>query len=429
MEGRNEANRGRDGGPPAAPDVGDVDQVLDRSLDWARARRYAGYARFDALESGVVRALLGWSRPTRLLAGELVLRSPVNVRGLLGIPRRRSPEGSALFAGAYLFRYDLGGDPTDRSEAASLLDDLWAGGSRSHGGLAWGYQHRLQDDGFYAPAGLPNRVVTSCVAEALLHGHRVLGGGPYLEASVQAAEFLLDAPRLLYDDGRSMCLSSVPIPGTRWRSMDVPAVTARVLSQVASLAGLPRYREAAGKLLRFVVERQTPEGGWYPSDPPSLSGVRQGDAHLGSILDSLRVYAEESGSDEFLAAYEKGLRFYRENLFDPDGAPRFSSEKAHPRDARAAAQGIITLERAGGGDPQNRDLADRILAWTLGNLWQAKEGRFFEEKCRFHTKRITLLPWSQGGMSFALAFRQSRRRIPAPAPAPALRQAIEEPQT
>src|SRR6185369_14446137 len=243
MEGSNEpAGSGGGGaeGPEAGPDLHAVDGVLDRSLDWARRRKYSGYTRRDALESAVLRALLGWSRPSRVLAGELVLRSPVNLRPLLGIPRRRHPLGIALFARAYLFRYQTLGDPADRSEAITLLDGLCAEGSRSYGGLAWGYRHRLQDAGFYTPGCFPNRVVTSFVTETLVHGHRVLGSADLLQASVGAAEFLLEAPRLLYDDGRSRCLSEVPVAGIRWRAMEVPALAARALCQLASASGMPR---------------------------------------------------------------------------------------------------------------------------------------------------------------------------------------------
>src|SRR5262245_4412329 len=164
MEGRNEptpsrVEAGGGEGPEAGPDLRAADVALDRSLDWARRLLYAWASRGDAVESGVLRALLGWSRPSRLLAGELVLRSPVNLRPLLGVPRRRSPLGIALFAQAYLFRHQALGDPADRSEASALLEVLCADGSPSHGGLAWGYHHRFQDAGFYAPARLPNRVV------------------------------------------------------------------------------------------------------------------------------------------------------------------------------------------------------------------------------------------------------------------------------
>src|SRR5688572_12864766 len=143
MEGKSPPQSGAGG--PAPPDATDPDRVLDATLRWARSRGYSGHSSLDALESPLLRALLGWSRPARLLANRLVLRSPVNVRRMLGVPRTRSPQGLALFARAYLHRYQCSGDPADRSEAESLLERLCIGGSRSHGGLGWGYPHRWQD--------------------------------------------------------------------------------------------------------------------------------------------------------------------------------------------------------------------------------------------------------------------------------------------
>jgi hypothetical protein len=396
-------------------------QLLDRALSWARARGYSGYSKFDGLESPLLRRALGWSRFGRLLGSQLVMRSPVNLRPLLGIPRARNPKGIALFATAYLMRYETRGDPGDRREAAALLDWLCDHPSSGFPGTAWGYQHRWQDAGFYAPAGFPNRVVTSFVAEALIEGHRVLGERRYLEAAAGAARFFLEAPRVLFDDGRSRCLSYVPDPSITWRVMDVPALAARVLARLAAPLGRPDYLLEAEKLLRFVVERQTAYGAWFYADPPSASHIRHDNYHTGYILDAIRVHAEESGSAEFLPAYERGLRFYRERLFERDGAPRFMSDRPYPRDIHGAAQGIITLERAG-EDPAHRALSDRILAWTVRNLWEPRQGRFFYQRCRFYTKRFTLMRWCQAWMCQALAYREARRagfarerRLPVPA--------------
>src|SRR2546425_10160485 len=90
------------------------EEVLDRALSWARERDYRGFSKFDGLESPVLRLVLGFHPWTRLLASQLVMRAPVNVRPLLGIPQARNPKGIALFAGALLLRYRLRGDPHDR---------------------------------------------------------------------------------------------------------------------------------------------------------------------------------------------------------------------------------------------------------------------------------------------------------------------------
>ena len=46
------------------------------------------------------------------------------------------------------------------------------------------------------------------------------------------------------------------------------------------------------------------------------------------------------------SADDAGLRFYRDRLFETDGAPRFMHDRKYPFDIHGAAQGIITFALA-----------------------------------------------------------------------------------
>jgi hypothetical protein len=388
-------------------------------LGYAEERDYAGYSKFDALSSPFLRMVAGGSYWRRLLLTQGVTRAPVNLRPWLGVPRRRNPKGVALFAMAYLNLHRLEPDGGHAPKARALLDWLLSHpSSYSFPGLAWGYLHPWQDQGFYAPAGFPNRVVTCFVGQAFLDACEVLKESRYLDAAGEAVRFVLEAPKVLYEDARMKCLSYVPSEEIDWVVMDVSALSAALVARWGHLAGENRSLEEAHKLMAYVVDKQTPQGAWYYSHPPEASRVKIDNYHTGFILDALwdfiRYTRSESsslplplegrgkGEGEYMDAYRKGLDFYRENLFDGP-LPKWRSDRKLPLDIHGAAQGIITFCRA-------RELGDgyfgkalSVAEWAIGNMQSSEDGHFYYQKGRLWTKRYPLMRWGQAWMARALS--------------------------
>ena len=202
----------------------DLGEVLDRTLDTGRKQRYEGYSKHDALNAAWLARLAGNSRWPRLAATQVVTRSPVDVRPLIGVQKARNPKGLSLFARALLARSRLTGSADDATEARQLLDWLIDHPSPGFAWPCWGYPYPWQDVGFYAPRDYPNRVVTSFVGQALLDAYDTLGDDRYLDVAAGAARFLLDAPKTLFEDERHRCVSYVPDQTIDWIVMDVSAL-------------------------------------------------------------------------------------------------------------------------------------------------------------------------------------------------------------
>src|SRR5687767_14875393 len=98
---------------PIAPTDAGLANVLDRALVRSANTDWRGHDKHDGLNSPLVWALCGWSRPTRLLALQAMMRSPVNLRALLAVPRVANPKGLALFAQAFVTRWRYDGRATD----------------------------------------------------------------------------------------------------------------------------------------------------------------------------------------------------------------------------------------------------------------------------------------------------------------------------
>ncbi|MHC5156083.1 MAG: hypothetical protein ACYSO3_08195 [Planctomycetota bacterium] len=72
-------------------------------------------------------------------------------------------------------------------------------------------------------------------------------------------------------------------------------------------------------------------------------------------------------------------------------------------DIHGAAQGVITFSKAAAKQPQLRHEAQKILDWTLANLYDATQSRFYYQKTKCWTKRFTLMRWSQAWMCYAIS--------------------------
>jgi len=377
--------------------------VLDRVLQTARADRYEGYSKHDALNSPVLALLAGGSKPTRLVATQVVMRSPVHIRPLLGVRKARNAKGLSLFARALLARYRLTGSDGDAAEARELLDWLIEHPSGGFDGLCWGYPYSWQDVGFFAPRGFPNRVVTSFVGQALVDGYETLHEERYLDAAIRAASFLVGAPKTLMEDADRRCVSYVPDASVNWIVMDVSALSGALAARVGAITGDGELIREGGRLVRYVVSKQTDYGAWFYSDPPSASHITHDNYHTGFILDSILSYGLSAGSSEFDDAYRRGIEFYADRLFEPSGAARFMSDRLYPIDIHGCAQGVITFSLQQRYLGTGGETAARVLRWTVDNMWDPSSGWFYYQRRRGYRTSIRELRWCQGWMSWALA--------------------------
>lgn len=389
----------------------DTATVLERLLRVVKEKDYAGYNKHDGLLSPVLSRLFGWSRLTRLAAIQLVTRSPWNIRPLLGVPGTRNPKGIGLFALALLEHGERSGNREWLDEGLRLLDWLLDNRSRGFDGACWGYQYPWQDVGFFAPAGFPNRVVTCWIGFAFHQAWEVTGADRYVETCKEICRFLLESPNRIVDTNDELCLSYVPDASVDWAVMDVSALAAKMLSLTGSATGNEELKAEARRCIRYVANRQTDYGAWFYTDPPGDSHIRHDNYHTGIILDCIQDYGVATGDRDFDTCYERGLRYYAEELFLPDGAPKWMNDRVYPHDIHGAAQGIISFTKPRAVALGLGPVADRVLTWTMNNLYNPGDGRFYYQRGRSLTKKFTLMRWCDAWMAVALEQSLHERAI------------------
>jgi hypothetical protein len=376
----------------------DFGSICDRSLDWAAERQFAGYDPYDGLNSPLIDTIArNWF--TRLLGIHAVDKAPVNVRPLLGVPKERNPKGIALFAMAYLNRHRETGRESDRAQAKELLGWLDANQSPDFDEAAWGYNFDWQNGRqFFLPAYSPSIVVTVFVGKAFLEYYEAIGDEWALDVARSAVSFIQSHINRERVNGFDVFSYT---PDDSFVLVNTNALAAGLFYAVAPHTEGTRLSERATELYEFVCDVQAESGGWYYSVPSEESHLSHDNFHTGFVLESLYQYAMDKPADHHVRrSYRDGMRFYRSNLFDDDGAPRFESDQRYPYDAHAAAQAILTFAQT--GTEPDRAMGRKVCRWTLSNMMD-ESAYFYRRVGRVLTDHTPYMRWSQAWMCRALS--------------------------
>src|SRR3954453_10069666 len=147
------------------------DRALDRALSavecWGAARDWTGSDPYDGLNATRVVTPLLRSRRGRQVVTQVVKRSPLDLRPLLGVRAAESAAAlaqivSAYAIGSFVPEYERG------DKLAELVRRLEARRCDGFAQPCWGYHFDVQTRVFFYPKGSPNTIATAFAALALL---------------------------------------------------------------------------------------------------------------------------------------------------------------------------------------------------------------------------------------------------------------------
>jgi hypothetical protein len=366
-------------------------------LSYCQENDWAGYDPYDALNSRLFLALPFLdSRLPRLALTQVLKRSPINFRRLALVPKTQNPKAIALFVSALLKLPDT---VVNRREVLIryMLDRLVALRSSGVSYWAWGYSFPWQGRSILVPAGAPNLVCTTFVADALLDAHDQGFDRGCLTMAASAAEYILNE---LYwtDDVRAGF--SYPKPGLRGETHNANLLAAALFCRVYKHTGEKKFLEPALRVTRQTVEKQRLDGSWFYGEHRSQRWIDN--FHTGYNLGALQSVGRDLATDEFDASMRRGFEFYRAHFFREDCAPRYFHDRPYPVDIHCVAQSIMTLLAFRELDSGNVPLAHSVLTWTLQNMWD-DHGFFYYRRLRLGTIRTPYMRWSQAWMLRALS--------------------------
>lgn len=380
-----------------------MDKIIElnrRLLDAVRREGFAGYDPFDLLNSRLLQASPFYGNEwIRLAWLQLGKRSPINLRPLLGVPKRRNPKGVGLFILGLLQDYRRTGETGYLREARELAD--WLLTQRSDPGRwthsSWGYHFDWQARAFFVPKGKPNVITTCYVARALYDLGRLTADQALIATALDAARFIsthlyteADGRRFYaYIPGERAFVHNASLWGAAWC-----AFCGKELGDQALIA-------QAVEVARQSVREQSDDGSWVygaRSHHRFIDGF-----HTGYNLEALRMLRDAAGTREFEHSLRKGYAYYVNTFFTANGTAKYYHNARYPLDMHSFAQAVFTLLEVG-GTPADRHLCDKVVQRAIALLYLPAKHRFIYRKTRWLTNPIDYTRWTQAWAYYALAF-------------------------
>ena len=379
---------------PRGPAVARAARELEA---WGWERRWRGRDPYDALNGSRARKL-GRTPLARRVVIQLAKRSPVDLSGPLGVPRGENANAIAHVLGAYA-RMDPGlGIEEAAARAEWAIDRLEELRCSAYEEPCWSYHFDVETRFFFYSAETPNTIATSFAAHALIDAHERLASDRALALAEGAGDFFLRRIARTDDpDGSGAFLGY--FPGDRTPIHNASMLAASALARLAALTGRADFAEAAAGAVRYALDHQREDGSW-PYAEGDVGGWVD-NFHTGYVLDALLRCARALGDEEALAAWRSGLRYFRERLVDPDGAPRFTDRSRHPIDGQCVAQSIETLVLGSELHPELLADARRVLDFGVERM-RRRDGAFVFQRHARLVNRAAHVRWVQAPMLAAL---------------------------
>jgi hypothetical protein len=381
-----------------------LEAAIVKLVAYCRANDWAGHDPYDALNSPVFRTLPFLDhRLPRLVLTQALKRSPVNFRRLLHIPKRQNPKALALFLSSFVI--------LDRASAASekdaidlMIDRLCVLRSPVMDYWCWGYSFPWQTRMLVVPAGAPNLVCTSFVANALLDAAERDTDSRCFKMASSGAEYILN--ELYWTNGEAAGFS-YPVPSIRTPVHNANLLAAALLCRVYARTQDEKFLLPALRVARCTARRQLGDGSWHYGESPSQNWIDN--FHTGYNLCALQALSRYASTTEFAEVLRRGFEFYRSEFFREDGSVAYFHDRGYPIDIHCIAQSILTLLTLEELDPSNLALAHSVLRWALNHLWDDR-GYFYYRALRLGTNRIPYMRWSQAWMLLAMVTLLDRCR-------------------
>lgn len=385
----------------------EIHKSFNKLKSYCEAEGFKGWDPYDGINSKVFKAtpFKHWDFG-RLAWIQLFKRNPVNLRGIMAVPKEYNAKGVGLFLSGYckLYKIAKAGDSSFGSEQellqkitflADLLEELQ---TKGYSGACWGYNFDWQArGGLFFPAHTPTVVATTFCASALNEAYEITGKKKYLNLILSSVDFILkDLSRTAHNSG--FLFSYSPLKGNN-TVYNASLLGAKLLSIAFKYTGNEEYKNVAHQAILAACEAQEKDGSWIYGLLPIQSWIDS--FHTGYNLDAIQTYQDNTGDLSFQSNTDKGFDFYINNFFEEDGIPKYYHNKTYPIDIHCPGQLFVTLSSLDRFE-KHKKLAEKVLEWTTENMQDSK-GFFYYQLKRGISSKISYMRWSNAFMFNAMS--------------------------
>ena len=323
----------------------------------------------------------------------------------------RFPIADAHYSMGFAFLYEESGDSSYLERAIHFLEELKK--SRSPGFLeyCWGYPFDWVTRGGVIKAQTPLITTTPYVYEAFLQVYELQ---PREEWRDILASIARHAATDIKDYESSPSSSSCSYtPYGEGGVINAAAYRAFLLTNAANLFANDNYARIAERNLNFVLENQNEDGSWYYATDQVRDFVDH--FHTCFVMKALgKIYALTRNEDCH-RALDRGLNYYRKNLFDENGlpkpfskAPRLTVYKRELYDCAECINLCLILRES---FPQLEETLRTVISEIIEN-WVKPDGPFRSRRLHLGWDNVPMHRWGQSQMFRSLAFflRETKAR-------------------
>lgn len=372
-----------------------IETSLNQLANWVERQQYRAYDPGDGQMSFLSSLTFGSQTLERLLTAA-VLRSPFNIRPLLGVEPHVSTKGMGYMAWGYLRRLQTTGDARNETKARYCLDWLLEHRSPSYGDLCWGNAFTFTTRAGRIPKGEPTIVWSGLIGQAFVEAYELLADERYLNAANSVCDWIMKLPREETKTGS--CLSYVAFRQVSIHNSNM--LGAALLARVGAIKSRADALDLAHAAMQYSCVRQNADGAWFYGEDSKYHWIDS--FHTGYNLDSLKRYIVSTGDDEFSSALNHGYAYFKQNFCEADGRIKYFHNRLLPIDIQCAAQAIDTLSFFSTQDPEALDLAGVAARWTINHM-QDPAGYFYYRDLGWTRIKTPMFHWGQGTMFKALA--------------------------
>ena len=370
-----------------------IDSHLSKLKTFIESEDFKGYDPYDGLTSPILNALSQHSKFLRLACIQFVKRMPLNLRPLLLIKKDYNPKGLGLFLWGYTKLYAI--DQKDAhltmiNHLLSLLDRLKSQGSSGNG---WGYNFDWQSRALFVPKYTPTIVNSAFIGHALLDTYLITGKDTALKMAVPIKDFIIKDLNKKRENN-SLCFSYTPLDHTAVHNANL--LGASFLIRLRRFVNDEQLEDIALSSLEYSMKYQCDDGSWYYAETEFQQWIDS--YHTGFNLQSIHYFLEEGLVPEYADRFQKGVRFYKENLFLKDGTPKFYHNRIYPIDIHAPSQAIVFFSRLG---KEYQSFTDKLMAWLVNHMVHEK-GYFYYQIKKQYVNKIPYIRWGQAWAFHAL---------------------------